>query len=63
MGIFDMFRRKTPLVEPEDELEDFIAVSLVPCKLYMTAELIRRRREEELRNKYCNPAGKVGVMI
>ena len=69
MSIFDKFRSKntkgdipqtaTPDVKSEEE---YVAAQLVPLKLPLTLELSQRKREEELKKKYCNPSVYPGRM-
>lgn len=64
MSMFDMFRKKkSPVSQPQTEeiedLEEYVVTEYVPLKFSMTGDLLRRQREEEIRNKYCNHS--VGV--
>lgn len=73
MSVFDLFRKKTvsnpmpatPAEHTAGEREDdeFVVATLVPRKIPMTADMMRRQREEELRKKYCTSSVQTGAVI
>jgi len=49
--------------EPQGNIEDYAVATFVPRKIPMTGELLRRKREEEILEKYCKPTIKTGNML
>ncbi|BAL01903.1 hypothetical protein OBV_p-00480 (plasmid) [Oscillibacter valericigenes Sjm18-20] len=59
MSVFNKLRAKIisnpqPLTPDIQSEEEYVVTQLVPLKLPLTLELSQRKREEELKKKYCH---------
>lgn len=52
----NLFKKNKPSASfplPQGEAEEYSVETFVPQKIVLTDELIRRKKEEELKKKYC----------
>lgn len=68
MSFLNIFIKKDPppqkqTVAEDEQFEEYVIASFVPKKIPMTSDIARRKREDELRGKYCSPSVKTGSML
>ena len=53
LSLFKKNKLSASLPLPQDEAEEYSVETFIPQKIVLTDELIRRKKEEELKKKYC----------
>lgn len=64
MSLLDKFKKSSAstLQSNDEDIDEYEIPSFKPKDFLITSEILRRKREDELRDRYCNKKTKTGDM-